>query len=85
MQIGDKVIVTDGSSDGHTGRIVAINSPTSIRIERDADGIEVEVSNFTPLSFVTATNVMNAVNGLSEADRQLVQEQLAALMKKPAS
>jgi ribosomal protein L24 len=45
-KIGDKVTVTDGSSDGHTGTIVAINSKTSVRIKRDADGVEVDVSSY---------------------------------------
>lgn len=44
LRLGDKVIVVDGSSDGHTGVIVAINNETSIRIKRDADGLEVDVS-----------------------------------------
>ena len=45
-KIGDKVTVTDGSSDGHTGVIVAIKSKTCVRIKRDADGVLVDVSSF---------------------------------------
>lgn len=45
-KVGDRVTVTDGSSDGHTGTIIAIKSKTCVRIKRDADGIEVDVSNF---------------------------------------
>lgn len=44
-RVGCRVMVTDGSSDGHTGICITIKS-TCIRIKRDADGIEVDVSNY---------------------------------------
>lgn len=46
-EVGDRLTVIDGSSDGHTGTIVAIKSKTCVRIKRDADGVEVDVSNFS--------------------------------------
>lgn len=46
VKIGDKVTVTDGSSDGHTGTVIAIKSNTCVRIKRDFDGVEVDVSNY---------------------------------------
>lgn len=49
IKIGDKVMVTDGSSDGHTGVVIKINSKTSVRIKRE-DGKEVDVSNFVKIS-----------------------------------
>lgn len=45
-KVGDRVTVTDGSSDGHTGTVIAVKSKSCVRIKRDADGIEVDVSNF---------------------------------------
>lgn len=44
--LGCRVVVTDGSSDGHTGTVVAVLSRTCVKIRRDADGVEVTVSNF---------------------------------------
>lgn len=48
-KINDKVVVTDGSSDGHTGTIIAIKGKT-VRIRRDADNQEVDVANFVIIS-----------------------------------
>lgn len=42
-KVGDKVTVTDGSSDGHIGIILAIYKNGSIKIRR-GDGIETVVS-----------------------------------------
>ena len=45
VKIGDHVLITDGSSDGHTGIITDVKQ-TSIRVKRDLDGKEVTVSHF---------------------------------------
>lgn len=81
--IGAKVTVTDGSSDGHTGRIVAI-WPTNIRIVRDADGIEVDVVNYFVHRSADAETCSTFLAGLPDAERQSVIEQLKRLMKKPS-
>ena len=50
IKVGDRVIVTDGSSDGHTGIVIALKQKTCIRIKRDADGVEVDVWYYERLS-----------------------------------
>ena len=46
-KIGDRVNVTDGSLDGHTGVILSVDDHGGIRIKRDADGVEVRVSSYS--------------------------------------
>lgn len=47
MKLGDRVIVTDGSSDGHTGIVIAVKQNGCIRVKRDADGVEIDVWNYS--------------------------------------
>ena len=42
MKVGDRVIIIDGSSDGHSGTITLVRAH-NYRIMRD-DGIEVDVT-----------------------------------------
>ncbi len=49
--LGDRVTVTDGSSDGHTGEVVLVYphegaARQCVRIRRDADGVFVDVRDF---------------------------------------
>ncbi len=39
-KIGDKVTVTEGSSEGHVGTVIAIKQKGVVRIKRDVDGVE---------------------------------------------
>jgi ribosomal protein L24 len=43
MKIGDKVVVVEGSSDGHIGKVIRVEPNGRIRIVRDADGVEVDL------------------------------------------
>jgi hypothetical protein len=38
-----RVLVTDGSSDGHTGVVIEQKPKGWVRIKRDADGVEVDI------------------------------------------
>lgn len=47
VKVGDRVTVTDGSSDGHRIHTVPIMLTfPRIRIKRDADGVEVDVASY---------------------------------------
>lgn len=81
--IGAKVTVTDGSSDGHTGKVIAI-WPTNIRIVRDADGIEVDVVNYFVHRSADAETCSAFLTRLPDAERQSILEELKRLMKKPS-
>lgn len=43
LNIDDKVIVIEGSSDGHTGKIILVRPNGGIRVVRDNDGVEVDI------------------------------------------
>ena len=45
-KVGDKVTVIDGSSDGHTGTVIALKQKACVRIKRDADGVEADVWHY---------------------------------------
>jgi len=52
----NNVIVTDGSSDGHTGTIVLILPNKRIKIKRDEDNLEVTVASYYIITTPVAQN-----------------------------